>query len=99
MLSLSIHSNPVSEIIFSKLIYHFTTEKKGKFVSFLKVKSKPLQPRKPKTTFKLQTTLQSFKRRKVEDSGPEEFLKHLQEKYKDKEMPSLDPENALMANT
>jgi len=35
----------------------------------------------------------------VDDSGPEEFLKHLQEKYKDKEMPSLDKKDALMANT
>lgn len=41
-------------------------EKKGKFISFLKVKSKPMAPRKPKATFKLQTTLQSFKRLKVQ---------------------------------
>ena len=65
----------------------------------MKVKSKPLQPRKPMTTFKLQTTLQSFKRRKTEDSSPERFLKELQEKYKNKEMPSLDKKDAVMANT
>ena len=65
----------------------------------MKVKSKPLQPRKPKTTFKLQTTLQSFKRRKTDETSPDRFLKDLQEKYKDKEMPYLDPNNAIMTNT
>ena len=42
------------------------TEKKGKFLSFLKAKSKPIKPRKPKATFELQTTLKDFKKRKVE---------------------------------
>ena len=42
------------------------TEKKGKFLAYLKAKAKPKKPRKPKKTFELQTTLKSFKKRKLE---------------------------------
>ena len=42
------------------------TEKKGKFLSFLKAKAKPRQPRKRKTEYELKTTLQGFKKRKTE---------------------------------
>ena len=42
------------------------TEKKGKFLSFLKAKAKPVQPRKPKTTYELKATLKTFKRQKTE---------------------------------
>ena len=35
-------------------------------MSFLKAKAKPMKPRKPKTTFELQTSLKDFKKRKVE---------------------------------
>ena len=44
------------------------TEKKGKFLSFLKAKAKPIQPRKKKSTFELKATLQNYKRRKIEES-------------------------------
>ena len=37
----------------------------------MKVKAKPLYPRKEKTKFELKTTLNSFKRRKVEDERPQ----------------------------
>ena len=41
-------------------------EKKGKFLSFLKAKTKPRQPRRKKAEFELKTTLESYKRRKIE---------------------------------
>ena len=41
-------------------------EKKGKFLSFLKAKAKPMKPRKERTLYELQTSLKDFKRRKVE---------------------------------
>ena len=50
------------------LINVLLTEKSGKFLSFLKAKSKPIQPRKPKTTFELKTSLKEFKRKKVDAS-------------------------------
>ena len=43
-------------------------------MSFLKAKAKPLKPRAPKTTFELKTTLQSFKRRKVEEDQKIAFV-------------------------
>ena len=42
-------------------------------MSFLKVKAKPMKPRKPKATFELKTTLQSYKRMKVGDDKPIQF--------------------------
>ena len=42
------------------------TEKKGKFLSFLKAKAKPMQPRKPKIAYELKATLKTFKRQKTE---------------------------------
>jgi hypothetical protein len=67
-----------------------TTEKKGKFLSFLKAKAKPLKPRKTKTTFKLKTTLQNFKKRKVENTSADHVLQGLAEKYSSKQVPATN---------
>ena len=64
----------------------------------MKVKSKPLQPRKPKTTFKLQTTLQTFKRRKTEGMHLQEFKKFIHEANEAQEKLSMNPTDAIMTN-
>jgi len=65
-------SSRVSFIIHIFSLY-FNTEKKGKFLSYLKAKAKPIKQRKPKKTFLLETTLQSFKKQKLEAPAQQDF--------------------------
>ena len=60
--ALAQHPFESSKYLFSISNLHFHAEKKGKFLSFLKVKAKPMQPRKPKASYELITTLKSFKK-------------------------------------
>ena len=46
----------------------FESKKKGKFLSFLKAKAKPMKPRKKKVAYDLKTTLQGYKKRKIDSS-------------------------------
>ena len=60
------HPFESSKYLAFRYINLICAEKKGKFLSFLKAKAKPIQPRKAKTQYELKTNLQEFKRRKVD---------------------------------
>ena len=59
-------------------------------MSFLKVKAKPLKPRKPKTEYAIKTPLQSYKKLKLEKPPQQSFEQYIRDYNQSKEQPQPD---------